>query len=867
MADALTPSMQQYLKAKAEYPDCLVLFRMGDFYELFFEDAVDAAQLLDLTLTSRNKEAPNPIPMAGVPYHAVQGYLSRLVEAGRKVAIVEQMEDPKLAKGLVKREVVRVVTPGVALDSELGDRVTANHLVSVIQDNRGFAIAALDASTGEFQGDFVLDSNDLLTVMGKLVVKEVLTSSGNFQDSSGAVDQLISESGAVETALQLRDLDEELLDEEVQRLLPPPTPPTLRIAAVSLLNYLSRTHKALLAMVRPFSLLSLDTAMLLPSTTIRNLELLHSSSQHGATLFGYLNKTKTSMGARLLRTWLLAPLTNRSAIEERLNRVEALVNEPTLRENVRAILSNTPDLERLLTKLAGGNCSARDLNSIARGIRTFEKAQEALAKCQSDAFRKLANWPQDLVDLAQGIEATFEEDPPATTREGGMVRRQVVRELDEALDMAQNGRQYIANYEAKQKELTGISTLKVRYNKVFGFTIEVSKSQASKAPDYFVRRQTLVNAERYTTTELSELENMVLTAQERLIDIQQQVFEDWRQKVLASTSKIQELAQLLANIDLPACLAEIAHTNGWCRPELHTGSHLSIIEGRHPIVEASLQRGAFVPNDFELDGWNCTLTIITGPNMSGKSTIMRQVALIVLLAQMGSFVPAKQAKIGIADAIFTRVGAMDDLAAGKSTFMVEMSEAAEMLNRSTARSLVILDEIGRGTSTFDGVAIAWAMAEFIQEKIGCRTLFATHYHELTDLVRSVPRTRNCSVAVKEWGGEVLFLRKLVEGPASKSYGIQVARLAGLPDEIITRAKEVLANLESTELDAVGRPRLAMGRGKTANSGQLDLFAAFNEAPDPIISQLSGMNPDKLTPIEALQILTDLVQEARRKTQS
>lgn len=866
MADAPTPSMQQYLKAKAEHPDCIVLFRMGDFYETFYDDAVEAATLLDLALTSRNKDDPNPIPMAGVPYHAIQGYLSRLVEAGRKVAICEQMEDPRQAKGIVRREVVRVVTPGVALDTEIADPTRANHLVCVLADGRGFALAALDASTGDLRGAFVTTTDDLRMALGRLVVREVLVPAGGFGDAADVIDDAVREAGAIRTDLRLADMDAEDLDAAALAVLPPPTPPSLRAAATAVMAYLGRTHAALVATVRPFAALAVGSTMTLPMTTVRNLELLASAAggRSGPSLLGFLNQTRTGMGARLLRTWLLAPLTDPNAINARLERVQALVLEPTVRDGIRAALTGTPDLERLLTRLAGGSASARDLNAIARGVRTLRTVCDLLARSDQPALSGIAAVDPALVDLAQGIQDTFVEDPPPTTRDGGMVRRGVRPDLDAALDMAEHGRAYIARYEAEQRERTGIPTLKVRYNRVFGYTIEVSRGQSARVPDDYQRRQTLANAERYTTTALSELESQVATADERSVAIQQQTFDDWRERVLAARVQVQGLADALAAIDVPCCMADLAQRHDWCRPQVAADRGLSITDGRHPIVEDALPRGTFVPNDFDLDGESCTLTIITGPNMSGKSTIMRQVALIVLLAQMGSFVPARRARIGVADAIFTRVGAMDDLAAGRSTFMVEMSEAAEMLSRATDRSLVILDEIGRGTSTFDGVAIAWAVAEHIQARIGCRTLFATHYHELTDLVRSVPRARNCSVAVREWGGEVLFLRKLVDGPASKSYGIQVARLAGLPDEVIARAREVLANLEAAELDAVGRPRLARGRRESLRTatGQLDLFAAAAEAPDPLVLRLGALDPERMTPLDALQVLTDLVAAAR-----
>ena len=855
--------MQQYLRAKAEHPDCIVLFRMGDFYETFFEDAVLVSSLLDLTLTSRDKDAAAPIPMAGVPWHAVSGYITRLIEAGKRVAICEQMEDPKQAKGIVRREVVRVITPGVLLDSELADPTAANHLVCVVHEERGFGLAAIDASTGVLEGAFLTSPGDLRIALARLTVREVLLPNGADPESATALRGL----GALVTPIDVPDPDDPGLARGVRRVVPPAAiPAALRAAAAAVLLYVSRTHPALLAMVRPMEPLVVGAAMVLPQTTVRNLELLATAATGRTTgsLFHFINRTRTGMGARLLRTWLLAPLQDPVAIDRRLDGVGALVAEPTSRAGIREALTGVADVERLLTRLVGGNASARDLNAVARAARAMEAASVLLVASGRPALLDLAGVPDGVSGIAARIDATFVPDAPATTREGGMVRRGVDPELDEAVGMAENGRRYIAEYEARERQRTGIPTLKVRYNHVYGYTIEITKTQQGRVPPDYERRQTLTSAERYTTRELGDLERQVSTAEERSRAIETRMFEEAKAAVLAACTAFQDLAARIARLDCHAALAELAHTLDWHRPTVNGGRGLRIVQGRHPIVEGALPSGTFVPNDFDLDGVDTTLVVITGPNMAGKSTIMRQVAIITLLAQTGSFVPAAEATLGVVDAIWTRVGAMDDLAAGRSTFMVEMSEAAEMLARATDRSLLILDEIGRGTSTFDGVAIAWAVAEHVQARIGCRTLFATHYHELTDLVRDVPRTRNCSVAVKEWGGEVLFLRKLVDGPASKSYGIQVARLAGMPTEVVARARQVLANLEAAELDAVGKPVLARGRrvgGREA--GQMDLFGAGG-AIDPLVGKLARIEPERLSPIEALQVLADLVGEAKSR---
>lgn len=863
MPDAPTPSMQQYLKAKAEHPECIVLFRMGDFYETFFEDAISAASILDIALTSRNKDAPNPIPMAGVPHHAIAGYISKLISAGQRVAICEQMEDPKFAKGVVKREVVRVITPGVLLDTEMTDPNRANHLACIVSDERGYALVAVEASTGDFSGVFVTSPDTLTATIQRLDIRELLLPDDSVIPPTLAVRNILT------ARISAEDMDPAKIDEKYRGILPGADhPPTVLRAATAVLVYLQRTHKALMTTLRSYRPLPIAQVMTLTETTVRNLEILETSSGGRArgSLLTHLDRTRTSMGSRRLRELILAPMTDIESIKRRQERVESLFSRPAVRALIRDDLNGIPDIERTLTRLAGGSCNARDLNSLARGIRAMETVSERIKAENLIAIADLSGVETGIGTLAHDIEATFVPDPPTTTKDGGMVRKGVNRNLDSALEMAENSHAVMARYETELRQRTGISSLRIRYNRVFGYTIEVSKGQIDRVPSEFSRRQTLTTGERYTTPQLSELEQAIGVSEEKSTSIQSEIFESFRQRTLSLSRQVQVCAGRLALIDVVAALADIAHQENWTRPALSNERQLNIVQGRHPIVMSMLPSGTFVPNDFVMDGVTTSLTIITGPNMAGKSTVMRQVALIVLLAQIGSFVPAESAEIGIADAIFTRVGAMDDIAAGRSTFMVEMAEAAEMLARATDRSLVILDEIGRGTSTFDGVAIAWAVAEHIQEKIGCRTLFATHYHELTDLVRTIPRTRNQSIAVKEWGGEVLFLRKLVDGPASKSYGIQVARLAGLPDSVIGRAKEVLANLEASELDVIGEPVIARAKGRaraTRGAAQLDMFGSATPVPDdPLLDELAGVDPNRLTPVEAIQVLFDFVEKAK-----
>lgn len=824
MADPNTPSMQQYLKAKAEHPDCVILFRMGDFYETFFEDAIEVSKLLDIALTSRNKDDPNPIPMAGVPHHAVGSYMTRLVEAGRRVAVCEQMEDPKLARGLVRREVVRVVTPGVLLDSEMSDPAGANHLVAVARDQRGFGVVALDASTGDFTGLYATGLADLRNALGRLLPREIVCTGAEDPELAGVLDET--------RALRSIPKAPGPLSAVVPDARIPDSPMAIREAGERIMAYVQQTHGALLATVRPLRVVTAGTHVLLPQTTVRNLELVSTgvSGRAPGTLLHFLDRTRTPLGARLLREWLLSPLTRIEAIALRQARVAALVGTPIVRQQIRDDLRGIVDVTRVLTRCVAGGGNARDLVALARAVRTVEGIDRAVTASGRPDLTGVATPDPALSPLATDLLAVFVDEPPTTTSEGGMVRTGVRPDLDEALDLALNGRRYIAEYEAQQRQRTGISTLKVRYNRVFGYTIEVSRSQVARVPADYERRQTLASAERYATRELSELAAQVLSAEEDARTIEADVFESRRSAVAALREALQDLADRIAMIDVLTTLADVAQTQGYCRPTLTEHRAIRIRNGRHPIVEASLPPGTFVPNDYEVDGDTVTLDIITGPNMAGKSTVMRQVAIITILAQMGAFVPADAAEIGIADAVFCRVGARDELASGRSTFMVEMSEVAEVLARATDRSLVILDEIGRGTSTFDGVAIAWAVAEYIQAAVGCRTLFATHYHELTDLVRALPRTRNLSIAVKEWGNEVLFLRKLIEGPASKSYGIQVARLAGLPDAVLMRAREVLANLEDSELDVTGVPVLARARRGRTGRGARDQLDMFGIAP-------------------------------------
>ena len=847
-----TPVMLQYLRAKAENPDCILFFRMGDFYETFFEDAVTTSKVLGIALTSRNKDDKEPIPMAGVPYHAVSQYLQRMVQAGYKVAICEQMEDPKQAKGLVRREVVRIVTPGVLLDTEIVDQTAWNYLCAIKGSNKGIGLVALDPSTGAFQGALLRSLDDLKDWLGKLEPKEVLLAGDEFEE----VSEIVRSFGLCITNIEDKGM--------VPRkdLIGDGFPEPVKEAGYMVLAYLARANKALLSVVKPIEPLFARNTMLLPANTVRNLELIEKWATRGTrgSLYSYLNKTQSPMGARLLRSCILAPLMDIQEIEKRLDAVEFFVKNIEIRAEIRQTLKGIADIERLVSRVASNSASARELIAIADAITRAEKCRRLVQENPVACGVEVA---LELLPLAEGILETFVENPPSTTKEGGMVRKGVCKELDELREIAEGGRKFIAEYEAKERQKTGIPNLKIKFNRVFGYTIEVTKSYQDKVPDYYIRKQTLAGAERFVTDELIALEQKVTNAEERAKGIEASIFEEWRQKVLSETKKLQSLSSAIAWLDMFSALGEVAHCKGYSRPKLLPNKTIRLVKSRHPLVEEGMRAGEFVPNDFFMDGDKQCLYIITGPNMAGKSTLMRQIALCAIMAQMGAFVPAEEAEIGIVDAVFTRVGALDDIGQGQSTFMVEMVETAEILKKATDRSFVLMDEVGRGTSTFDGVAIAWAVAEYLHNEIGCRTLFATHYHELTDIVRVLDKARNMSIQVKEWAGNVIFLRKLVDGPSNKSFGIQVARLANLPQAVLERAKEVLKNLERVELDATGRPVLAHGRKKAQTNGpvQLELFSI--NLSNPVVDKLAALDIERLTPLEAFSILCELVSEAKR----
>ncbi|MEI8078344.1 MAG: DNA mismatch repair protein MutS [bacterium] len=823
----LTPAMRQYMQAKAETPaDAILLFRMGDFYEIFFEDARRAAPLLEVVLTQRNQ-----VPMCGVPYHALNGYVSRLLEAGVKVAIAEQMEDPKLAKGLVKRAVTRVITPGTVLDDAGLPAGRGNFLAALIpaKDGGRCGLALLEVSTGDFRATELATRASLETELNRATPAECLLPQSvrdeweqrhAFPEApprlvwTGLDDWVFD--GEAATDRLCRHFGVLTLDGFGCRDLP------LAVqAAGAVLHYVQSNLRRDAAQVTRLQIYRAEEFLVLDRVSQRNLELVEPivTDARNATLLSVLQVTVTPMGGRLLRDWLLRPLCQVNAINHRLDGVEALVRDPLLRSELRETLAAVRDLERTLTRLClGANANARDLAALQAGLAAVPGLRALVAGLDLELVNQLRDSLHDLPELGQRIRAAIVDEPPLAVKDGGLIRDGHHAQLDELRRASSEGKNWIAALQAREQERTGIKSLKVRYNQVFGYYLELSKTNQHLAPADYIRKQTLVNAERFITPELKEIEDKILGAEEKSKALEYELFQELRVAVAAETARIQETARAIAVLDVLAALAETAAHDHYCRPVLSDEPVLDLRDARHPVLDHWQRDQPFVPNDTFLDTHDHQLLIITGPNMAGKSTYIRQVALLVILAQMGSFVPASAATVGVADRIFTRVGAADDLSRGQSTFMVEMVETANILNNATPRSLVILDEVGRGTSTFDGLSLAWAIAEHLHDTPTCkpRTLFATHYHELTELALTRPGVKNYNVAVREWEDKVIFLRKIIPGGADKSYGIQVARLAGLPKSVVERAREVLDNLEGNALAESGQPRLARHRRVTAS---------------------------------------------------
>ena len=862
-----TPMMRQYLEIKSGYPDAILLFRMGDFYEMFLDDALLASRILDIALTSRNKGSGDEIPFCGVPFHSISPYIAKLIEAGHKVAVCEQVEDPKQTKGIVRREVVRVVTPGLLIESESLSPNENNFLLSLHETADGrWGCAWLDVSTGEFRATQLENIAAALAEAVAVNPREVLLVDDRDQESlppdlrSFLTARIISRAPVwvydrqyATTMLcgHFGAASAEALGLDAS--------PTALLAAAAALYYLRENRKAALPHIRDLQVYQRSQHLTLDPATRRNLEITESMAEgkRSGSLLGCLDRTGTAMGARRLKQWLGYPLVKMEAIRQRLDAVEELLENPDLRDALSAGFKHIADLERLNGRIGMASAGGRDLRALHDSLIHLPALLENLTTLQTPLLSALSTAIDPLEDLRQLIADGIIESPPFSLREGGIIAPGFNPELDDLRAISSQGKGYIARLEAQERTRTGISTLKIRYNRVFGYSIEVTKSNLAAVPDDYIRRQTLANAERYVTPELKEYEEKVLGAEDRICELEYALFQQIREQIASEAVRITRCADGLANLDVLISLAVVADERSYCKPLVDESDVIQISEGRHPVIEAMNLGERFVPNDTLLDGNDNQLLMITGPNMAGKSTYMRQVALICLMAQVGSFVPASSARIGIADRIFTRVGAGDNLARGQSTFMLEMMEAAGILKNATPRSLIVMDEIGRGTSTFDGVSIAWAVAEYIHDTPTCRarTLFATHYHELTELSTTRERIKNYTVAVREWNDQVIFLRTIIPGGASHSYGIQVARLAGMPADVVERAKEILHNLESGEFEE-GAPRLAKSRKSPPKPEQCQ-FSLFENSEDQLRLRLKKLNIATLTPLEALNLLDEL----------
>jgi DNA mismatch repair protein MutS len=863
--------MRQYFDAKRQYRNALLFFRMGDFYEMFYEDALVASRALELTLTSRSKDASGTaVPMCGVPFHAADGYIARLVRKGYRVAICEQVEDPRKAKGVVKREVVRVVSPGTLTDASFLDAKEPAFLMSIFPvKDAGFGVALIDLSTGEFSvaeytgGDGMQALRDEIAILRP---REIVVGAGSnvaawlpasvtqnvpITEVEGWHFALDSARQMVLDQLRVSSLEGFGLERRQSAVC----------AAGALLRYLRETQKADLAHVRSIRLKETADCLAIDPTTLDHLEVVESS-QGGrqGSLLHEIDRTMTAMGGRLLRAWLLRPLVAVEAIRDRLDAVEELAFRTTDRGKLRETLKSVQDLERLTARVALSTASPRDLVGLRQSLAAVPRIRLVISECQSPLVRSLAGEQDELTDVRDWIEQTIQDDPPALARDGGFVRDGIDPEIDELRHISRSGKRVIAELEEKERARTGIGSLKVRFNRVFGYYIEVSKSNLHAVPNDYQRKQTIAGGERFVTPALKEYEQKVLGADERIVERELELFEALRQRIAAEAARILDTARTLATLDVLAGLAETATVCNYTKPLVGDGDEIIALDLRHPVVER-LASGAFVPNDVMLNGSTRQLVILTGPNMGGKSTYLRQVALLCLLAQSGSFVPAREAKVGIVDRIYARVGASDNISQGQSTFMVEMQETAHILNGATSRSLVVLDEIGRGTATYDGLSIAWAVAEHLarSDRARPKTLFATHYHELTDLADALPAVVNAHVAAREWKDDIVFLHKILPGRSDRSYGIQVARLAGLPVSVITRARAILSALEQDELSRGGRPSLS-GAPAVAQQ-QLGLFhSPTSEADEQLKERIREIDLNRTTPLEALQLLAELKKD-------
>ena len=880
----LTPMMQQYLDTKNEYKDCILFYRLGDFYEMFFEDAITCSRELEITLTGKNCGLEERAPMCGVPFHSVDGYLNKLISKGYKVAICEQVEDPKSAKGLVKREVVRIVTPGTNLNTQALDESKNNYLMSIVYTTNAYGISVIDITTGDYYVTEVENERKLLDEINKFCPSEIICND-SFYVSGMDIDDLRGRLGISVSALEPWYFDDDLCIRSLKEHFKVGDLQGLGlgdysigiIAAGSIMQYLYETQKNALIHITKITPYVTSKYMVLDSSTRRNLELTETlrEKQKRGSLLWVLDKTKTAMGARLLRNYIEQPLIHAEHINDRLDAIEELNQSAITREELREYLNPIYDLERLISKVSYKNTNARDLIAFKTSLEMLPHIKMLLQEFQKKELKEAGCDLDVLSDIYQLIEDAIEEDPPLSIREGGFIKNGYSEEVDTLRKAKTEGKDWLAELEAREREATGIKNLRIKFNKVFGYYLEVTNSYQDLVPMNWVRKQTLANAERYTTDELKKLEDTILGAEDKLFALEYELFCEIRDKIAAEIGRIQATAKLIAKIDVYASLAIVAERNNYVRPAINTEGIIEIHEGRHPVVEKMINNDLFVTNDTYLNNKEKRVSIITGPNMAGKSTYMRQTALIVLMAQIGCFVPAKNANIGIVDRIFTRVGASDDLASGQSTFMVEMTEVANILNNATKDSLLILDEIGRGTSTFDGLSIAWAVVEHISSTrlLGAKTLFATHYHELTELEGKLEGVNNYCIAVKEQGDDIVFLRKIVKGGADKSYGIQVAKLAGIPSGVLNRAHEIAEQLSNQDIAQTAKrievrqdEVLEALRAKKVESFQMSIFdsTSSTNSSEDIILRLREMDLSVMTPIDAMNELYKLQKKVKER---
>ncbi|MCR4806560.1 MAG: DNA mismatch repair protein MutS [Lachnospiraceae bacterium] len=869
----LSPMMQKYLETKAEYSDCILFYRLGDFYEMFFEDAKIVSKELELTLTGKQCGLEERAPMCGVPYHAVEGFLNKLIQKGYKVAICEQVEDPKLAKGLVKREVTRIVTPGTNLDMQALDDSRNNYLMCITYIADRYGLSVCDVTTGQFRSTEVDSARKLLDEIYKYSPAEIICND-SFLVSGVDIDDIKYRLNVCIYPLEAWYFDDELCVRKIKDHFSVDSIGCFGfedndcsvVSAGALLAYLYETQKNSLSQIRSIDTYDVSQFMILDMATRRNLELTETmrDKQKKGSLLSVLDRTRTAMGGRALRNMIEQPLINKDEINLRLNSVETLVKNAIIREEIREYLNPIYDLERLMSRVVYKSANPRDLIALAGSLKMLRPIKDQLSELKTGLLKDLYEELDTLEDLYELISSAISEDAPMQLKEGSIIREGYNETVDSLRKAKSEGKSWLAALEASDRERTGIKNLKIKYNRVFGYYFEVTNSFKDLVPDDYIRKQTLTNAERYTTDELKKLEDTILNSEEKLFSLEYDLFCEIRDTLAENIERIQQTARVIARLDALASLAYVAEKNRYCKPQINERGVIDIIKGRHPVVEKMLNDDMFISNDTHLDNKSDRISIITGPNMAGKSTYMRQTALIVLMAQIGSFIPAESANIGIVDRIFTRVGASDDLASGQSTFMVEMAEVANILRNATSNSLLILDEIGRGTSTFDGLSIAWAVVEYIANPklLGAKTLFATHYHELTELEGKLNSVNNYCIAVKEQGDNIVFLRKIVKGGADKSYGIQVAKLAGVPDQVINRAKEIVEELAQNDITVnvsnIGDRSEGRRQVKKLDDVDLNQMSLFDTVTDDdIISELKELDLNNITPMEALNTLSRL----------